>query len=351
VLETAHKDTVKTLRKSGRHLATLVDDVLDMSRIEAGRIELVVGPFDLGATLEEVVHMFAAQAAASGTELTLEPSTELPRSLLGDGGKVKQIVINLVSNAVKFTRAGSIRVTAKSSDRIAAAADADTLVEIVVADTGIGIEEEDRARMFKPFEQLEDGARAGGTGLGLAISLAFARLMSGDLTVESAPGKGSRFKLTFMARVAPETAPSAGEHWSPFGSVAARYKVLIVDDMQVNRDLLADQLAKLGVYTRTAANGPAALALHADWDPDVVLMDLRMPWMDGIETIKRLRAAGSRAVIGALTASALWNDEREVLGVGADFFLRKPYDGRDLLDRLGNLLETRTAAARGRQQA
>ena len=157
---------------------------------------LVEDRFDIGATLEEVAQMFAAPAAANGTELRIGPASHLPRPLLGDGGKVKQILINLVSNAVKFTRQGSIRITARWSP----VANATAVVEIVVADTGIGIAKQDLTRMFQPFEQLAVGARAGGTGLGLAISLAYARLMGGDISVESAPGAGSRFKLTFVAK-------------------------------------------------------------------------------------------------------------------------------------------------------
>jgi PAS domain S-box-containing protein len=322
---------LETIDKSGKHLTTLLNNVLEMSKVEAGRAALVEAPFDIGAILDEVAQMFAAQAASNGTELRIEPSSRLPRTLLGDGGKVEQILINLVSNAAKFTRQGSICVAATWS----AVAEAAALVEVVVADTGIGIAEPDLARMFQPFEQLEGGARAGGTGLGLAISLAYARLMGGDLSVESAPGSGSKFKFTFMAKLAgPERARESLAPPRPFASNGAtRWKVLIVDDMDVNRDVVAEVLGN-AFETRTAADGTAAISIHADWCPDVVLMDLRMPGMNGLEAISRLRAAGSRAAIGALTAGAFGNDEREALRAGADFFMRKPFDARELLDGL-----------------
>jgi CheY-like chemotaxis protein len=334
---------VETIQKSGNHLTAILNNVLEMSKVEAGRLTLVEDPFDLGATLDEVARMFAADAAANGTELKVEPNSELPRSLLGDGGKVKQVLINLVSNAVKFTRQGSVSITATWS----AAANAAVLVEIVVADTGIGIAERDRARMFQPFEQLDGGSRAGGTGLGLAISLAYARFMGGDLSVESAPGAGSRFRLTFVAkRVAPAEARESSGPPVPVVPVAeARWKVLIVDDMDVNRDAVADLLARDAFETRTAADGPTGIAIHADWGPDVVLMDLRMPGMNGLEAIRRLRAAGSKAAIGALTAGAFGDDEREALRAGADFFMRKPFNDRELLDGLSRFLVAPTPRA------
>jgi signal transduction histidine kinase/CheY-like chemotaxis protein len=337
---------VETLQKSGQHLATLINNVLEMSTIEAGRLTLGEDPFDVGATLGEVAQMFAPQAASHGTELSIEATPGLPRSLLGDGGKVKQILINLVSNAIKFTRAGTIHVMATWN----AVAETGALVEIVVADTGIGIGEQDLARMFQPFERLDGDARAGGTGLGLAISLAYARCMGGDISVESAPGSGSRFKLTFMTkRGDPERArESSGPPISLASTAPTRSKVLVVDDVDVIRDIIGVLLGRNGFETRTAADGPAALSIHSEWRPDVVLMDLRMPGMDGFEVIRRLRAAGSTAAIGALTAGAFGDDEREARRAGADFFIRKPFSDRELLDGLARVFATRGAADQGR---
>jgi len=337
---------VGTIQRSGAHLATIINNVLEMSTIEAERLTIVEQPFDVGETLGEVAQMFAAQATSNGTELRIEPALALPRSLLGDGGKVKQIVINLVSNAIKFTQKGSIRVTATCN----MVAEAAARVEIVIADTGLGIAEQDLGRMFQPFEQLDGGARAGGTGLGLAISLAYARRMGGDISVESAPGTGSTFKLTFMAkRVRPEQAPASSEPSASFASLApTRSKVLIVDDVDVIRDVVAVLLARNAFETRTAADGSAALTIHSDWRPDIVLMDLRMPGMNGIEVIRRLRAAGSTAAIGAVTAGAFGDDEREARRAGADFFMRKPFSEREILDGLARVLAARGVAATGR---
>ncbi len=285
--------------------------------------------------------MFAGEAASKGIELAIECAPDLPRSILGDGAKVKQILINLVSNALKFTERGSIRFKASASAIANGAdgADGTMSVKIVVADTGIGIAAQDTARIFQPFEQLEAGKRAGGTGLGLAISLGHARLMGGDLTVESAPGVGSTFTFTF-------TAKSVGLATSPPGGAiahgvagATRVKVLIVDDVAVNRDVLAHLLSGPRFETRTAGDGTDAISIHADWRPDLMLIDLRMPGMGGLEAIRSLRAAGSKAAIGALSASALADDERQALALGANFFLGKPYDDRKLLDRIARVLE------------
>jgi PAS domain S-box-containing protein len=188
----AQQERVGIMRSSANDLLRLVNDLLKKAKIEAREPELVEDWFDPWATLDEVQRMFAAKAASKGIEIEIECAPELPRSILSDGAKVKQILINLTSNALKFTERGSIRFKASAS----AIADGAMLAEIVVADTGIGIAAQDTARIFQAFEQLDAGRRAGGTGLGLAISLGYARLMGGDLTVESTPGLGSTFTFT-----------------------------------------------------------------------------------------------------------------------------------------------------------
>jgi len=323
---------------SGKHLQILIDDVLRMSKVEAGRSEVAQLPFDPWATLVEVERMFAVQAASNAIELTLERAAELPRWLRGDGEKVRQILINLVSNALKFTPRGSIRLGACASSL----ADGSTRVTILVADTGIGIAAQEAARIFLPFEQLEAGRRAGGTGLGLAISLAHARLMGGDLSVESVPGVGSTFTFSYVAPpLAPEEAPVASVEAAPVEQRTAPPKVLVVDDVALNRDLLSEFLEGSGFETRTAADGADAISLDADWHPDLVLIDLRMRGMDGLEAIRHMRSTKSRAAIGAISASALDDDERMARTFGADFFMRKPYDYEDLLGEISRVLRPR----------
>jgi PAS domain S-box-containing protein len=331
----AQRSKVEIVNSSGKHLQALINDVLEMSQIEAGRLELVENPFDPWATLVEVQRMFADEAAAKGVELLLERSSELPGLLLGDGAKVKQILINLASNALKFTSQGSIRLEASWSEH----ANGSILSRIVVSDTGVGIAQQDAARIFQPFEQLEVGKQAGGTGLGLAIGQAQARRMGGDLSVQSAPGAGSAFTFSYLAKsvgTQVTSAPRTASAIVPSGATGC--KVLIVDDHALSRDILSVFLSGLGFQTRTAVDGAGALSLHADWQPELVLIDLRMSGIGGLEAIRRMRAAGSSAAIGVLSASALDEDERLACAVGADFFLRKPYEYSELQDRIALVL-------------
>ncbi len=332
---------VGIVRSSGNQLLALMNDLLEMAKIEARRPELVEDRFDPWATLDEVKQMFAGEAASKGLALEMASAPDFPHAILGDAGKVTQILINLAGNALKFTERGSIRFVASASADGAGRPNGSLLVKIAVADTGIGIAAHDATRIFEPFEQLDAGKRAGGTGLGLAISLGHARLMGGDLTVDSAPGKGSTFIFTFVAKSVGLPASRAAPGPIPYVVAGAtRVKVLIVDDLAVNREALSELLSGPRFETRTASDGPTAISIHASWRPDLMLIDLRMPGMNGLEAIERMRAAGSRAAIGALSASALADDERQALALGADFFLGKPFDDRELMERIARVLGT-----------
>jgi PAS domain S-box-containing protein len=330
------RQKVEVIHSSGSHLLQVLNDVLEMSKIEAGRASLTVAPFDLRGMLADVESMFRVLTAAKGIALEVECDASLPRKLEADGAKIKQVVINLLSNAVKFTESGKIALRASCTP---AAADRQ-MVRIGVEDTGIGIDAEGRGRLFQTFEQLAAGARIGGTGLGLAISRNFAQLMRGDVTVQSTPGAGSLFMFTFEAKIA-EVAPAVGDLRGVPVRIAGdkpRPKILVVDDIATNRAMCSELLSRVGFETRDASNGEEAVAVHETWHPELVLMDLRMPGMNGFDATRRLRASGSKARIVALTASGLSDAEPEALGAGADLFLRKPYDDRDLLRRIGELL-------------
>jgi CheY-like chemotaxis protein len=216
---------------------------------------------------------------------------------------------------------------------------------ISVEDTGTGIKPEDLNRIFNAFEQSESGVRFGGTGLGLAISRNFARLMGGDLTVESTVGRGSTFTFSFEVRTSSvfDGRERVGITPIPVGLEAnrVRLKALIVDDVTTNRELMNELLSSIGFDTRIAANGEDALEAPDEWRPDVILMDLLMPGMGGIEATRRLRAYGSKAVIVAITASATAETEQEARAAGADGFLRKPYQEGELLVTIGELLGVR----------
>jgi len=334
------RQKIDIIHSSGSHLLTLINDILEMSKIEAGRATLVVEPFDLYALLRDVRWMFRELAEHKGLELAFEAAPDLPSALSGDAGKVRQVVINLLSNAVKFTMHGRISVRASSH----ATAPDRHLVAIAVEDTGPGIDQGHLSSIFDAFDQADSKIRTTGTGLGLAISRNFARLMSGDLVVDSTPGKGSIFTFSFEAAPASMGAVQGRlAHPTPTGLAPNQpaWKVLIVDDVPTNRELLDELLLRLGFRTRVAADAEEAIRLHDEWDPDLVLMDVRMPGMSGLEAIRLLKARGAKASFIAVTASGLAQAEQESLDAGADAFVRKPYRESDLLAKIGERLGVR----------
>ena len=338
-LNDAQKQKIDIIHSSGNHLLTLINDVLEMSKIEAGRARLALEPFDLRSLLNDVQWMFRDLTGKKGLALTFEHDEQVPRALTGDAGKVRQVVINLLSNAVKFTTHGRIAVRTSARplahDRYA--------VAIRVEDTGRGIEPIHLTKIFDAFEQADSRMRSGGTGLGLAISRNFARLMNGDLVVESTPGQGSVFTFSFEAGTAAVEQPGRAGHAVPsrLAPHQPARKVLIVDDVPTNRDLLDELLSRLGFVTRSAPSGEESIAVHDEWHPDLVLMDLRMPGIGGLDAIRQLRTRGSRAVIVAVTASGLADSESEALAAGADAFVRKPYTEGELLATIGDRLGVR----------
>ena len=335
------KQKLDIIHSSGAHLLTLINDILEMSKIEAGRATLTVEPFDLPEMLNDVRLMFRELTEDKGLRLTFEQDPHLPRALAGDAVKVRQVLINLLSNAVKFTERG--RVAVRVSSRAGATQDRH-VVAIAVEDTGPGIEPRNLTRIFDAFDQADSKVRIGGSGLGLAISRSFARLMHGDLVVESTPGKGSVFTFSFEAGAAASGAiPEPVVQPVPTGLDADQpgWKLLIVDDVPTNRDLLDELLSRTGFATRTAASGEEALEVFHEWHPDLVLMDVRMPGMGGLEAVRRLREGGSKAAIVAITASSLAEAEGEARAAGVDGFLRKPYREGELFAVIGDRLGVR----------
>ncbi len=350
----AQKDKVDVILASGDHLLTLITDILEMSRIEAGRATIASESFDLHALLASVEQMFVGLANARGLELIFRRADDLPRVVVADAGRVRQVLINLLSNALKFTSRGGITVDALAGEPT----DAGRTITLAVADTGVGISEEDLPRIFGSFEQARLGASAGGAGLGLAIGRELAQLMGGDLTATSAVGRGSAFTLSFKAGVASEAA-AVGAHRGAAVGLAGdgpAPRILVVDDQADNLTLVAELLGAVGFETRTAGSGEEAIAVHDAWRPNLILMDLRMPGIGGLEAIRRLRAAETSAAIVALTASGFEELEGAAGRVGADVVLFKPYREAELLERIAELVgvrytyddpagSTRTAAA------
>ncbi len=331
-LKPEHRKYVTTIRRSGEHLLDLINDILEMSKIEAGRITLVPQPFDLNRLFTDVESLFRFRTEAKKLHFTVDVIPGTPRFVTADEGKLRQVLINLVGNAVKFTERGGVALVVAGEENC-------QRLRIEVRDTGPGISAGEQARLFQPFVQSDAGFRSGGTGLGLAISGVFVQLMGGQISIISDVGKGATF--WFVIPVEPGM-PVAEESETTFirrrvGKLPHHQtgeRVLIADDTPENCELLVHILEPAGFQTRTAGNGVQAVACFKEWQPRVILMDLRMPEMDGLEAIQRIRALpGGREVrIIAVTASALVENRDDVIQAGADDFLAKPFQDQQLFE-------------------
>ncbi len=349
-LTSEQEENLEVINRSGEYLLTLINDVLEMSKIEAGQLTLREGVFDLHHLLRDLEQMFRLRADAKGLELCFVVADGVPRYVQSDEGKLRQALSNLLGNAVKFTQAGSVvlRVTAPSSSMKTAT------LQFEVEDTGPGIVPEDLESVFDPFVQASagDGSQEG-SGLGLSISRQFVRMMGGDLSVISEPGKGSTFRLDILAGL---VRPDASEiratrpgrrvlglepgQRAPDGS---RFRLLVTEDRKTNRHLLIQLLEPVGFEVRGAANGQEALDLWADWKPHLIWMDMRMPIMDGYEATRRIKATleGQSTVIVALTAFAFKEDRERILAGGCDDIVSKPFRADEIFHMLTKHLDVR----------
>ena len=317
---------------SGRHLLSIINDVLDMSKIEAGKIDLSPVDCDLHELIDGVVRLFAPGLALRSIQIDCSFAPDTPKWLRLDPGRVRQCMTNLISNAGKFTEAGKIGVLVSAREE---ASGAGYLVSIAVSDTGIGIEEDVLETLFSEFTQADASTtrRFGGTGLGLAITRRLAMLMGGDATVVSEPGVGSTFTLAFIAARAKadpvrENRAAVLKRAAPEQSLSG-LRVLLVDDNRINRHVGRLMLQPLGITVTEAENGREALDLLVGHDFDLVLLDVHMPVMDGIETLRHIRARPepwSRLPIIAVTADAMAGDREELLTRGMDSYISKPID-------------------------
>jgi PAS domain S-box-containing protein len=336
-LDKEQRDFAESISVSGEALLTIINDILDFSKIEAGRFELESVPFDLRKTVDDATGLIRPNAAKKGLELTVNRIGEPPPLLLGDGGRIRQVLLNLLSNAIKFTAQGRVDLTVTTT-----AVEGHWEVEIAVTDTGIGVTEEGMSRLFQSFSQADASIarRYGGTGLGLAISRRLAELMGGTLTATSRgiPGEGSRFALVFPAEAAPADAVAAGgpgpERGATLGAFAGdgALRVLLAEDNPMNQKLALRLLRNMGLSADVAASGLEVVAA-IDREPyDLILMDVQMPDMDGLEATRRIRAAEPtiRPWIVAMTANAMAGDREACLDAGMDDYLTKPIRPNEL---------------------
>jgi signal transduction histidine kinase/FixJ family two-component response regulator/HPt (histidine-containing phosphotransfer) domain-containing protein len=342
-LSEAQRPTVATIKDSGQALLHIIDDVLDFSKIEAGRLELEAMAFSLSGLVESALDTFRPQAFTKGIMLEAEIDAGSEDALIGDPSRVRQILFNLLSNALKFTERGGVYVRAGTSSLGGGLARA----TLAVSDTGIGLTADECARLFQPFAQADTSTtrRFGGTGLGLSIVRRLAQLMGGDISVDSEPGVGSKFTVTFVLDVAPADSPlntllRSKKTPPTFTPWPAGQRLLVVDDHPVNRQVLVLQLQLLGLDADTAVDGVEAFHAWAPGRYAAVLADIHMPVMDGYELAQRLRAAeaesgASRTPIVAVTANATMGEDERCLAAGMDAYLVKPVT----IERLRTTLE------------
>ncbi len=334
-----------TIHSSGRHLLELINDILDLSKVEAGHLEIESVPCAPHEIVRQAVMELGVKAREKGITLTLEAAGDVPAVIQSDPARLRQVVLNLLSNAVKFTERGGVKVVLRCD-----ASEGDGLYAVDVYDSGIGIAQDRIEAMFEPFTQADASItrRFGGTGLGLAISRKFARAMGGDITAASTLGQGSVLTLTCrtgsLAGV-PMLTPDKVAQSQQGGSEAARThwrlppsRILVVDDGAENRELLSLVLTEQGLWVEEAENGQVALDKMAKGGFDLVLMDMQMPVLDGFAATRALRERGVTVPIVALTANAMKGFEQEVIGVGCTAYLTKPVDIDQLLAQLAQLL-------------
>jgi signal transduction histidine kinase/ligand-binding sensor domain-containing protein/ActR/RegA family two-component response regulator len=328
-----------TILRSGEHLLGLINEVLSLSKIEAGRVKLLEEGFDLDSLLRDLLAMLRVKAEAKGLWLRHEAAPGTPPVVLGDAGKLRQVVLNLLGNAVKFTESGG--VTVRSSWR-------DGRASFEIEDTGPGIDAAEIESLFQPFVQTESGRKSKeGTGLGLAVSQKIVRLMGGEITVNSAPGRGSIFRLQVSLPAASGAATAAPapdrRRVKSLAEGQKRFRLLVADDVTDNRILLGSLLASVGFEVEMASSGEEAVAAWRRFKPHFVWMDKRMPGVDGLAATRKIREEEGahglpRTKIVALSASAFDHEREGILAAGCDDFVPKPFREATVFEKLGQHL-------------
>lgn len=346
------REKVDVILESGKTLTALLNDVLDLSKIEAGKIEIAYTDGDLAVTLDRLRQLFLSKAVERGLGIDLKLPDSMPRMLRYDPVRVRQCVGNLLSNAIKFTERGEVKIEVGCEE----SEPGKWQVSVAVSDTGIGMNDAVLQRLFSTFTQADATItrRFGGSGLGLAITRQLARLMGGDVVVKSEPGVGSTFTLTFAAEAVTEESPiSVSEQALPTISDAQLQrlrgiKILLVDDNAVNRQVVKLFTAKLGPKFVEAVNGQEAIDRLRDEAFDLVLLDVHMPVMDGKEAIRRIRSSGeayAELPVIALTADAMSGDRERYLALGMSDYVSKPLDQRELTTKIALAMNERTLLA------
>ena len=337
-LNQSQRNNLEIVSRSGEHLLSLINDVLEMAKIEAGRVQLEIAPFDLASMVRNIGETMRLRAQQKGLRFVIDQSADFPKYIQGDEARLRQILVNLVSNAVKFTVQGivSIRLDIKQN--------ALRYLVIQVEDSGPGIALEDQKNLFEPFLQLGEPNARNGTGLGLAITQQFVRLMGGSISVESTPGKGSLFRVEIpvqLAKAGDVTKPASRGKVIGIAGERPNYRILIAEDQHENQLLLRQMMSELALEVKLADSGEQCLKLFQDWQPHLIWMNKFMPIMDGMETTKRIRqiAEGQAVKIVAVVDSVTMEQQQEMLDAGMNDIVTKPYHAEEIYQCLARQLD------------
>lgn len=341
-LTSQQTEYVSLIMQSGEHLLNLIEDILQFSKIESGNISLNHDEFDLYELLEGLDSIYYAQASEKGIEFDLQIADNTPRYLYGDKNKIRQILMNLLSNSMKFTETGKIClvINCLSKDEVSAVC----TLEMRVSDTGIGIKEAEIARLFEPYQQTTSGEQSNtGSGLGLVITRELVHLMNGQINVQSEWQKGTTFCLTIQAETRDKNIAKHSNSGKAI-SISPRQttkRILVVDDKPKNRSLLQDLLTSVGFEVATAENGHQALAKCEAWQPHLIFMDMRMPEMNGYETTQAIRKTpfGQSVIIIALTANTFKHEINAISQAECDDLIFKPFRAVELFRKLSEHLK------------
>ncbi len=345
-LSSEQLENLSIIRRNGNHLLTLINQVLDLSKIEAQCMTLNEKNFDLFCLLEDLEDMFSLKAKGKGLQLLFESTPDVPQYVRADEVKLRQVLINLLSNAIKFTKLGRVTLRVRSAHSIAVegAKVPKTRLGFAVEDTGVGIAAEELDNLFEAFVQTSSGQQAQeGTGLGAVISRQFVRMMGSEITVESSLGRGTTFKFDIEVGVVESQdieSPQPTRRVIALEPNQPRYRLLIVDDKQDNRQLLMKLLNPLGFELQEAGDGREALESWENWEPHLIWMDMRLPVMDGYEATKQIKGTtkGQATIVIALSTSTLKEESAVALAVGCHDFIRKPFQPEDIFNAMNKYL-------------
>ncbi len=343
-LPAGNRDEIEIINHSGNHLLGLINDVLDISKIESGRMSLTPQDFDLHLFLDRIDEMFHSRSRAKQLSFVMEKEGSLPAHVRADEGRLRQVLINLIGNAVKFSDKGSVTLRVRAMAKNTSAPSGKALLHFEVEDTGIGIADAHLDTIFVPFVQTDrHGGENGGTGLGLAISRQFVELMGGKIAARSEPGKGSVFHFHIPAEVVEaerfKPAPAPRRVIS-LKEGQPRFKILIVEDLRESRILLSRLLQSVGFTVYQAENGREGVEMFQEFRPDFIWMDIRMPVMDGLAATRMIKAEreGKKTPVVALTAHAFEDERKEILAAGCNEFVRKPFQEAEVFSTMQTLL-------------